>query len=379
MAKLKVPYFVWRSGRPRWEPGPSVRALGFRGQDLRGPDGQWLPEGEAIARARALNANVEAVRQQRAAAPALPEAPRNIRELIKNYRSSAAWKRLAPRTQRGYAQHFVQIEQTFGIRLAGHIVRGEMASFFDELAETRGLATANAVMRTLRLLLYFARDELEWIDRNRLTKFRMPAPEGRLVLWEPEEISAFVGAAESMGLDAQADAVLLALFTGQRRGDLLRLPPLVLEDGVYRIRTSKTGATAYVPATRVLGERLDAMRTRRAKAWPNVCFKTEIVSAAGRAYDPEGSAFGDEFRAVRSAAADCTATIAQKRFADLRDTAVTWLFDAGCDEAKIATITGHSLATVRTILDKHYFVRHAGQARAAGALLDAFLAKRGMG
>ena len=106
-------------------------------------------------------------------------------------------------------------------------------------------------------------------------------------------------------------------------------------------------------------------------------FSTELVSAKGCAYDPEGSTFGDELRAVRTVAAKTLPTIAEKLFADLRDTAVTWLFDAGCDEPEIADITGDSRATVRTILDKHYFVRHAGQARAVGALLDAFLSKRG--
>ena len=27
MATIKIPYFQWRSGRPRWEPGPGLRAL----------------------------------------------------------------------------------------------------------------------------------------------------------------------------------------------------------------------------------------------------------------------------------------------------------------------------------------------------------------
>jgi hypothetical protein len=44
-------------------------------------------------------------------------------------------------------------------------------------------------------------------------------------------------------------------------------------------------------------------------------------------------------------------------FHDLRGTAVTRLALAGCTEAEIATITGLSLRSVRTILDAHYLHR----------------------
>ena len=41
------------------------------------------------------------------------------------------------------------------------------------------------------------------------------------------------------------------------------------------------------------------------------------------------------------------------------------LFLAGCSEAEIATITGHSLKDVRSVLDKHYFHRDTRLADAA--------------
>jgi hypothetical protein len=45
-------------------------------------------------------------------------------------------------------------------------------------------------------------------------------------------------------------------------------------------------------------------------------------------------------------------------FNDLRGTAVTRLALAGCTEAEICTITGHTLGQVRSILDQHYLHRH---------------------
>jgi integrase len=52
-------------------------------------------------------------------------------------------------------------------------------------------------------------------------------------------------------------------------------------------------------------------------------------------------------------------------FHDLRGTAVTRLALAGCTEAEIATITGHSLRDVRSILDAHYLNRDPALAESA--------------
>jgi integrase len=52
-------------------------------------------------------------------------------------------------------------------------------------------------------------------------------------------------------------------------------------------------------------------------------------------------------------------------FHDLRGTAVTRLAIAGCTEAEIATIIGHSLRDVRSILDAHYLHRDPALAESA--------------
>jgi len=57
-------------------------------------------------------------------------------------------------------------------------------------------------------------------------------------------------------------------------------------------------------------------------------------------------------------------------FHDLRGTAVLRLFLAGGTEAEIATITGHSLRDVRSILDSHYFWRDPALAQSAITKLE---------
>jgi integrase len=52
-------------------------------------------------------------------------------------------------------------------------------------------------------------------------------------------------------------------------------------------------------------------------------------------------------------------------FHDLRGTAVTRLAVAGCTDAEIATLTGHSLRDVHAILDAHYLNRDPALAESA--------------
>jgi integrase len=64
------------------------------------------------------------------------------------------------------------------------------------------------------------------------------------------------------------------------------------------------------------------------------------------------------------------AGVAGLTFHDLRGTVVTRLAIAGCTVPQIATITGHSLKDVATILDAHYLARDSGLEEAAISKLE---------
>ena len=55
-------------------------------------------------------------------------------------------------------------------------------------------------------------------------------------------------------------------------------------------------------------------------------------------------------------------------FHDLRGTAVTRLATTGCTTAEIASLTGHSLRDVNSILDAHYLHRDPARPRAESQL-----------
>ena len=135
--------------------------------------------------------------------------------------------------------------------------------------------------------------------------------------------------------------LLLGLWTGQRQGDLLLLPWSAYDGKHIRLRQSKTGVRVVVPVGAPLKVALDAATKRG----PII-----LVSTDKRPWTPDG------FRASWGKACR-KAGIVGVTFNDLRGTAVTRLALAGCTEAEIATLTGHTLRDVRSILDAHYLHR----------------------
>jgi integrase len=129
----------------------------------------------------------------------------------------------------------------------------------------------------------------------------------------------------------------------------LRLPWSAYDGTHIRLKQSKTGRRVEIPVGAPLKAALNAMPRRSTIV---------LTTAHGKPWTPDG------FRASwRKACAK--AGIVGVTFNDLRGTAVTRLALADCTEAEIATITGHSLRDVRSILDAHYLCRDPALAESA--------------
>ena len=107
------------------------------------------------------------------------------------------------------------------------------------------------------------------------------------------------------------------------------------------MKQSKTGARVEIPVGAPLKAALDAT----VKRGPII-----LTSTDKRPWTPDG------FRALWGKACK-KAGIVGVTFNDLRGSAVTRLALVGSTEAEIATITGHSLRDVRSILDANYLHR----------------------
>ena len=287
----------------------------------------------------------------------LPEG--RLLALTQAYQTSQDFLGLRERTRADYITQIAKIEQKFADApikaLADPRTRGIFMDWRDELA-LRSKRQADYAWTVLARVLSWAK------DRGKITV--NPCERGGRVyhgtrvdfVWSVEDEAAFLEHA-SVQLHLP---LLLALWTGQRQGDLLRLPWSAYAGDELRLRQSKTGARVVIPVAAPLKAALDATPKRG----PII-----VTSTIGRPWTPGG------FRAQFSVACK-KAGIAGLTFNDLRGTAVTRLALVGCTEAQIASITGHSLREVGSILDAHYLHRDVELARTAITKLEMGYAKR---
>lgn len=374
-------YFVWREGRPRWEPGPRLRPA-WHGRDLKSEAGEWLPMERAIAAANALNAEVAAWRAAGRGSVGSPRRAhtqkkhaRSCRDLHDAWIASPEFRALAASTRRDYGSKARIFLDTFGDDPVAAIGRAMLKGYWREEFDRRGHTMANGIIAVARTMLTFACD-LEWIERNPALELRLLTVPPRAVMWLPADVDAFCRIGDQI-MPEVVDAVIIALHTGQRRGDVLALDEAGTEGGRLHFRQSKTKKRVGVPPTEQLASRLEAIRARRRSgAVVDLSLARRVVLRPdGRPYDADS--FSRDFAAVREAVALKRPQVAALRFQDLRDTAVTRLALAGCTAMEIHAISGHDLETVHRIM-KHYLATTEALADAAVRRLQAWLTAEGI-
>jgi integrase len=268
--------------------------------------------------------------------------------VLQGYQASEEFLALSPRSRFDYVGKIKLIEKAFGdfplAALTDNRARGIFKAWRERLAASSRRQADYAWVVLARVL--------SWgMDRG-LVAANPCARGGRLYrgsraekIWTATDESAFLERAPAhLHLP-----LLLALWTGQRQGDLLRLPWSAYDGTQIRLRQSKGGTRVVIPVGAPLKAALDAA----AKRSPIV-----LTTSDGKPWTADG------FRSSWGKACK-RAGIVGVTFHDLRGTAVTRLALAGCTEAEIATITGHSLRSVRAIIDTHYLSRDPALAESA--------------
>jgi hypothetical protein len=393
-AKQRLPaYFKWRDGRPRWEPGPGLRRKGWQGRDLKDARGEWLSYGLAIDAAAGIN--LEVAQQAAGRGPRRLRTPRKIerscRHLYENWSATPEFKMLARKTQDDYEDKIRIFLATFGDEPCAALGRAALKGYWRKMYTERGHSMANGILAVARAMLSHAVD-MEWIDANPAFKLKIKGVEPRVAFWSPAKAAHFVETADAAGAlgQAVADAVVIALHSGQRQGDVLAMPPRIFEDGRVRLTQFKTGALVDAPMTPPLANRVAAIRAR----WKadNIVARDTLVTDPRTGKPFTVDAFRKAFRDVRDAAVTIATDkdlkaildadrfqpgLADLRYQDLRDTAVTRLALAGCTLPQIAAITGHDIDHVAGVV-KHYLALDAGLADEAIAKLTTWLAGQGI-
>ncbi|SFO77213.1 Site-specific recombinase XerD [Cohaesibacter marisflavi] len=396
MAKvtLKIPYVVWRDGRPRFVPGPSVRALGFTGCDLKHPDGTWLTLDQTIAWSESFGNELEVKRQQaKLKQKASKKKPRNLSRqgyitvgellakwLVERKTEHMQTGKPSSKTLRSYDYNiraFQDFDEELWTAPAVSVTDVLASGIYKKLRTEKGVSMSKAIISTVRPAWRWAKKEMGLVTNNPWSDLRMTTPQPRLRVGTVDEMKLLIATADAMGRHDVGDAIMLGICSGQRQNDRLLFQLSGMDDHVLTFKQSKTGAIVQMPAIRPLLQRLAAAKIRREKF--RKTFPTLLVDEKYRCcWDrgDDGDRYRKEFRKVCDRAAEKMPSLKGFRDQDLRDTAVTWLANAGCTLPQMASITGHSVENIHKIL-KHYLAQTPEQASLAAQKLLVYIEKNG--
>jgi integrase len=286
--------------------------------------------------------------------------------LVRDYTLSIEFtEKLATSTQIEYCRMLTAAESEFGdmplVALEDARVRKDLLDWREKVARSSGEREADNRLSAVSAMLSWA------VDRGRVTANylrgfkRLYHVDRSEIIWLPEHIAAFMKVAP---IEMQR-ALLLGLHTGQREGDILRMPWSAYDGATIRLRQGKArrgktlGRLTEIPCTAALRRMLDGMErvspliltTKTGQSFKKRYFArlwTEATTKAG----------------LRSVSLPGSDQPVELHFHDLRGTAVTLLSEAGSTPQQVATITGHSLKTVYRILER-YLARTSGLAEQA--------------
>jgi integrase len=276
--------------------------------------------------------------------------------LLLKFQQSAEFEfGISPRTRRDYIKQIKRIEQTFADFPIKGLDDARATSIFlewrDKLART-SLRQADYAYGTLARIL-------SWALKRKMIETNPCANGGKLYsgtrvdkIWTDDDVAQFLRTCPPY----LRLPMLLATNTGQRQGDLLRLPWSAYDGSHIRMKQRKTGAYVPIPVADALKVALDAAPRRS---------PIMLTNSEGKPWSESGfqGAWGK---------ATIRAGIRGLTFHDLRGTAVVALARAGCNEVEIYSITGHKPGDVRTILTAHYLPRDARLADNAIAKLNRY-------
>jgi integrase len=278
--------------------------------------------------------------------------------LIRDFEATKQWRRLAESTKKEYKRVFGFWDAAYGTcpypALEDKAFRADIVRWHDRFSQTKPREADNRVAVLARVLSWATKDGP--LRVNVLDGFERAYTNDRSeIIWLPEHIEAFMKAAST----EMQFAMVLALHTGQRQADILRLSWSQYDGASIALRQGKARRLGHaaplirVPCTTALKATLDAAQKRAA-----VMLTTKTGLPFKKRY------FADQWEKTCQIAG-----IVDLHFHDIRGTTVTMLAEAGCTLPEIVSITWHTLRRAQDILDK-YLARTSKLAESAIAKFE---------
>jgi integrase len=236
---------------------------------------------------------------------------------IKAYLSSPEFNQLAPGSKKGYRNALDTIRDHWGKFRIEQPERKHVMALRDKYSDKPG--KANTLLRILGVLFRFAVDRGLRADNPTRGVPRLKQGEGHKP-WTEDAIAQFLQSAP----EDMCDALLLGLYTGQRRGDVQRMSWADYDGQGINVRQQKTGARLWIP----VHPKLKAMLDAKERVSPLILTRS-------------GKPMTDATIRHRWSKAVQAAGLDGHTFHGLRYTATANLFEAGATPQEAAAITGH--------------------------------------
>ena len=247
--------------------------------------------------------------------------PGTMNEVIVSYYRSAEFLSLKESTKTTYRGIIERFRKEHGDKRVAKLQRKHVRKMIQARSDTP--AAANNLLRIIHLLMRHAMDlDMRPDDPTvGIRKFSIRSEGHRT--WEESAIDDYVKK-HPPGTRAHL-ALILLLYTGLRRSDVVRVGPQHIRDGYLTIRQTKTGTEVSIPVHPRLREALD-------QAKPDSM--VYLTTAYGKPFTANG--FGNWFRDKVQAAG-----LANLSAHGLRKSISRRLAEAGCTPHEIMAITGH--------------------------------------
>ncbi len=303
------------------------------------------PAGRRTVRKTLADGTVKEYTYSRAAKPKARQAEPagdTLRALIAAYERSPEWAALKPRTVKGRLIALRPLASIGQLRVT-EWRRRDIMLLRDAIAMARGPAAGNVFARSVSTLFAWARDR-GWIEHNPADRIKA-LPGGAFPTWTEADLAH---ALRTFSEPARR-AIVLAVHTGQRRGDLTQLRWSNIAGGVLRLRQEKTGAALALPIHPNLARELAAWRAQ------STC-EFILTHADG---SPLG---GDRLTMLILRERRAAGMRESLNMHGLRKLAAVRLADAGCSAHEIAAVTGH-----KTLAEVSRYTAAADQERLAAS------------
>lgn len=276
--------------------------------------------------------------------PAAAPAGDTMRGLLRAFEASPEFSARAQATR---ANYLIYLRPWLKVpdQAPQSVTRREILAARDAIAQTRGIGAATGFGRVTALLFAWALDR-GWVPHNPAARLKA-LPRGSLPAWSDRHILQAMAALP----EPLRRVAVLALHTGQRRGDLCVMTWAAWDGTSIRLRQGKTGTDLVIPAHQVLRAEL--------AAW-----KAEGRAGVQILANHRGEPWQPQHLSHMMAEAMEALGLPGLNVHGLRKAAARRLAEAGCSVHEIAAITGH-----RSLSMVQHYTASVNQEKLAGAAI----------